>query len=131
MLCFQKEEATGFPFGSFYFHCGVCPVVTFSKMYNVKPSESSYISREDNKKALLILVWRKLLRTCVLSSWAQSLTDQYMFLLSLYRCIGQGEVLNFSHRFNFSVNITDTTNILTWFTMASLELTTETECEDP
>lgn len=31
-------------------------MVTFSEMYNVKPSESSYISKKDNKKGLLILV---------------------------------------------------------------------------
>lgn len=31
----------------------------------------------------------------------------------------------------FHCNITETSNILIWFTMATLDLTSETECEDP
>lgn len=53
-----------------------------------------------------------------------------MFLYLSILALVKGKYFIF-HTDSFQYNVTVNSNILMWFTMASLDLTTETECEDP
>lgn len=68
--------------------------------HNVKPSKSSYISREDNRNGFsdfsLMKITQKL---CPEQNLLQIDICSYI----LYPCMGQGKILHYSHRLSFSV----------------------------
>lgn len=98
------------------------------QMYNVKSFKSSYISREDNKNGLLDFRLMKIAQnSCPELNLLQINICSYISL-SLHCSRGNN---SFSTQIQFQCNIVENSHILMWFTMASLDLTTEIECEEP
>lgn len=103
-------------------------MVTLFKMYNVKPLESSYISRQDNKNNLSDFRLMKIAQSLCPELHLLQINIRSYISVSLHCSRGNTPLFTQTQS---QCHITENTHIVLWFTVASLELTTGTESGDP